>query len=525
MEIPAAGSTVRTNGRPFWVALGLCSLVLAISIYWQQRWGTVADTSWLITVGERVLSGERLYVDLIEANPPFSVWMYMPAIAAARLAGTAPEVLVHAYVYLICALGLGFAALMARRAGFAENAGLLALLPAFFALLILFPGNAFTERDHLGAALLAPLLVLTAWRIAADAGEQPSRQIAVLAGLAGSIIALVKPYYVVAIIGPALYLAWRKRSLRPLFGIEYWSAAAICLVYLGAILLIHPTFVSEILPLLSETYLRMKLPFWMLLQRYAAGYLLIFVLLKLIRPGLALSPLAAVFGLASLAAAVVLVYQAKGWPYHAYPAIALGLAALLCQTVRPPFLSIRELGGARALLLTGAVLVNAFPFMTTQKPGAELVAAIREASERPTMALIGSDIAAGHPLTRMVKGEWVSAYCSDWLGSFSLYLGAVAHKAGDPTADRYEAIVSDYTASKLAEFQRTEPDIILVQKEDALWRGYFESLDEYAELMIAYRQLSEDDTITAYVRKESAGPFSAQEALRTRTEWRLARRP
>jgi len=34
-----------------------------------------ADVSWLITVCERVLSGDRLYVDILEVNPPASVWL------------------------------------------------------------------------------------------------------------------------------------------------------------------------------------------------------------------------------------------------------------------------------------------------------------------------------------------------------------------------------------------------------------------------------------------------------------------
>ncbi|RUW97020.1 hypothetical protein EOA35_26485, partial [Mesorhizobium sp. M8A.F.Ca.ET.023.01.1.1] len=36
------------------------------------------DVSWLLTVGDRVLNGERLYVDIAEANPPFSTWLYLP---------------------------------------------------------------------------------------------------------------------------------------------------------------------------------------------------------------------------------------------------------------------------------------------------------------------------------------------------------------------------------------------------------------------------------------------------------------
>jgi hypothetical protein len=472
--------------------------VFAVAIPWQMRWGTVPDTSWLISMCE------RLYAGVEETNPSLAVWLYMPPYVLSVWLGVAPEFTVHFYSYALCAFGLAFAAFIARRADFAENAGLFALLPVFLALLILFPGNAFTQRDHIGAALLAPLLVMTAWRIVAGKQEQPTWQVAVPAGLAGGIIVLVKPFYVLAIIAPALYLAWRKRSLRPLFGVEYWSAAAVLAVYLGALLWVFPGFISDMLPRLSESYLSMKLPLWTLLQKYAAGYLLVFIVLKRVRPGLPLSPLAAVLSIASVAAMAVMLYQGKGWPYHAYPAIAFGLAALFCQAVRSPTVSWREFGWPRALLVACAVVVNALPFMVTQKPDSTLVGAIQQARERPDAALIGSDIAAGHPLTRMAGGRWVSAYASDFVGNYALYLARTARN--DRDAHRYQAIAADYAAFKLAELNRIAPDILLVQKDDSLWQDYFVSREGYAAFMASYRKLAEDDTVTAYVRREPARP-------------------
>src|SRR5260370_11882208 len=49
------------------------------------------DVSWLLTVGERVLDGQRLYVDVIDANPPMAVLIYPPGIVIARALGLPPE--------------------------------------------------------------------------------------------------------------------------------------------------------------------------------------------------------------------------------------------------------------------------------------------------------------------------------------------------------------------------------------------------------------------------------------------------
>ena len=78
---------------PWPIVLSL--IVLAIAVPWQTRWGVIPDTSWIITLCERMLAGDRLYVDLIETNPPFTLWLYMPAVYLANLLGVAPEYVVH----------------------------------------------------------------------------------------------------------------------------------------------------------------------------------------------------------------------------------------------------------------------------------------------------------------------------------------------------------------------------------------------------------------------------------------------
>ena len=57
-----------------------------------------------------------------------------------------------------------------------------------------------------------------------------------------------------------------------------------------------------------------------------------------------------------------------------------------------------------AMVLMGVMLAYA-PFSVTQKPGAGLVKTVRSATGEPTIAQIGSDLATGHPLTRMVEGR------------------------------------------------------------------------------------------------------------------------
>ena len=61
-----AGASLRTAAVPLpWFRISLALAVLFIGAiayaFNAWRWGTIPDTSWLITVAERVASGERLF--------------------------------------------------------------------------------------------------------------------------------------------------------------------------------------------------------------------------------------------------------------------------------------------------------------------------------------------------------------------------------------------------------------------------------------------------------------------------------
>src|SRR5437868_13748013 len=57
------------------------------------------DVSWLITVNEKMLAGQRLYVDIIEVNPPASIWLYTSFVWLAHQLQLRPEaVIVAAFI-------------------------------------------------------------------------------------------------------------------------------------------------------------------------------------------------------------------------------------------------------------------------------------------------------------------------------------------------------------------------------------------------------------------------------------------
>lgn len=491
--------------------LALCAAITLVAILYQMRWGTIPDTSWLITVCERVLAGERLYVDIYETNPPFTIWLYLPPVAVAGFLGVAPEIMVHAWTYLATAAGFGLAFLIAGRAGFPENPALLALAPAFYAMLVLFPGIAFSEREHLGMALFVPLLALLAWR-ATPNRPPPGLGLALIAGAFGSVLLLVKPYYALMVLLPALFAAWRQRSLRPILAPEMWLIGIICTAYLGAVVSLYPEFIGDILPVVTDTYMRIR-GYWAIVLQFCVPWAFLMFIAWRLWPNGRVPELSGVAILASIAGMLPLAYQGKGWAYHAYPALLCAILAILCLMALPararrathwhgPMPLFMRPG--LPVLIMGLLMAYA-PFVITQKPSADVVRAVRGVTVDPTIAQIGSDLAAGHPLTRMVGGRWAETHVSDWLGTSALFLSLKARKDGEMVeADRYQAMVERYATQKREEFERVRPEVIAYQTKEPFWMDLLESRFGFDRIMADYRPIAEDDEVLIYLRKDYA---------------------
>ena len=185
-----------------------------------------ADVSWLLTLAEKLLDGRR---DYIEVNPPGAIFAYIPAVWLARM--------------------LGIRLRRERRAGFSPRGrfarvGWLILGPRHadlrsnpiattgaIAVLLVLPIYTFGEREHLCVLLILPWAAAIVARIE---GRDPGHVFARLAGLGAGLCVVVKPHFILIIGMLSCALAWRARSLRPLFTLENCVAAALLALTAGS---------------------------------------------------------------------------------------------------------------------------------------------------------------------------------------------------------------------------------------------------------------------------------------------------
>lgn len=341
----------------------------------------------MLDAARRMLGGERLYADLIDLNPPFVFWLSEPAVLASRLGLHAAD------AFRVLVLGI-LAGMLALAWPLTRQAPALRLGFVLFALAL--PLGHFGEREHLIFGLILPYVALAAARAE---GENPSRRLAIAAGIAAGIALAIKPP---AALAPLLITAWpalRERSLRPFLRPEQWAALATLLVALGLLLAFAPAYLDAVRafgPLYAE-FSRGTLRQLLLRDIYSLSVWLALVVtivgIGSVAPWRRLMVLALASG-GFLAAAAA---QGKGFGYHYFPAMGFAVVTLLELLTAPaPAGEGRRVAVRRTLAATALLLVLVLPVIVA----AERLAGKEGSDVRERRALSGAlaDLGPGAPV-------------------------------------------------------------------------------------------------------------------------------
>lgn len=450
---PALAPRSRQMVRPA-LLIGLAAAALAALI--QSLFLAVdCDVSWLITVNEKMLAGQRLYVDVIEANPPASVWLYTPAVWLAHALHVRPEAIIVAEfiaaALLSCAAAVGSSRLLRAP----PNAAILCAVVAFVALIL--PMGNFAQREHAAVLLMIPALAA----LAVIAENRPfSTQSRIGTGIALGLVVAVKPHFALAVFPAMAFAAWGSRSLKPLLPVVA-AAAVIIATYAAAVVVLTPGYL-RLLPVLAEVYVAQRERWSMLLMGPVTIVpLTIFALAFMLRPR-RYDALATMFLIASGGFALAALVQGRGYLNHALPATALGLAGIVLLGLRgdPPKsrrnFALIVAGGLAALELYAGALI---------RPDADLTRLVaRSAPPHPSLITLGPDLLTGHPLVRNLDGAWAGS-------APALFIAAGAHarlsqdqRPGSRLTSWYRADL-DRFANDVA---RERPDAILVDRRPEL---------------------------------------------------------
>jgi hypothetical protein len=479
---------------------------------------TTHDVAWQLWTGDRLHAGSRLYIDIMEINPPLWFWMAQGASAIGDVLGLDSRTIMIAAVVLWSALA---AHLVLRLLRDIPGAPLFVALLCTMVAAYSFP--YFGQREHLALLAAIPYAVLIARR---RGGEAVDMRLALVIGLLGSAGFALKHYFIAVPVLLELWLAaglLHRRDyawLRP----ETLMLGVCGLCYAVAVPMLTPEFFSVIVPLVGRAYHGFNAADWSTLLAQpplifsAMAMLLAFGITRRDRSGA--SPVreardAVVMALILAAIGFVFSFliQKKGWFYHGVPMTlaAFGALAAGLSLGDRPFRRILSFPLAAALILFlvySSVAVGAY--VNPLRPTVEqMIAAV---PEHEPVAALGNDPMMGWPMLAERRHPWPLRHYALWM------LGALVRNEAsanpDPELLRLGEQIRRETATDLA---CRPPRLIIVDDVEArlgLAKGSFDLLGwlnrdpRFAEVFSRYRLVrSGDFGVRAFV---TTGPLVPQ---------------
>ncbi len=471
---------IRTASWAAWLA------VLALGVAGRRFLPANVDESWLLTVAEKWLDGARLYIDIIEPNPPMSIYLYAPAVLAGRLLGVRPELVVDVAIFAFGALCVWWCA--RRLPSVTADAGSAAplLAPFAYAALVVLPAFTFGEREHIALLLFLPWLTIATRRASASEVKLGD---AIIAGVAGGLVMAIKPHFALAVGAASLATAIGARNWRTLFSPENSLAGVILAAYLVVLGVGYPAYWVGLRTIL-ELYLDGRKPVWDMLfgafPALAIELAAIAAYLAWRHRAACREPWAAV-GLSAVAGFfLAAVAQGKGWPYHFYPAFGLlliVLAALACFR--------RGSGGPDTVLLVFVALFfgEVWGWNTIGLDMRVIEPALADIAAHPRIASLASDPSVGFPAARDVGGVWVDRAVSRWI---PYYANGVAARDGfDPgrLPDLRAAVERD-RRGLAQDIREGSADVLLVERKPFDFLDWARRDPELGGLLACFHRVS-----------------------------------
>lgn len=472
---PEPGLLPRGSSRIFWwlpVAIGALA-----TIFYAQFW-LPHDDSWYLIATRKLLEGQKLYVDIIEINPPLNFYLTAPALFLADAIGTSDTI---AYVIQTCFLAVLSCLWMAR---ILQNSTLdqterWIFLAAGIIGVFLLPIREFAQREHLLLILALPyfyLALLDEEAVDLSAGEKCALGLVAMFGIA------LKPYFLLLPAAIVLVGPWRE-LFRRIFTPANMGLAAGLVVYALFVILIHPEYFSDILIVATKVY-----------YAYGNTTLGVFVRIELVAAALTVALLNLRGGAieligwriiaGSLAALLAYLLQLKGWNYHIIPFSFFIALSCAWVTYKKNIISQGYIfGGLIVLSITIFTIGNQLKSGPHRAHLPETFSRYVDQKEQQIL-VYSTNVFAAFPFINAVEGKWSSRYPAQWIipGAFRRIETGECGRVGD-CAD-YEHILMEARSANTQDFLRYRPELVFVDERE--YKSYFGGLTfDYIDFMKA----------------------------------------
>ncbi len=456
------------------------------------------DISWLLTVNERILAGATPYKDIVELNPPASILLYRIPVVVAHWLSIRAEIAVIAFLALLIGAALAYARWALARCEVGDANRIVFLVVAALILSVL-PFDEMAQREHFATVLALPYALAA---IVRATGKKPSLVESALAGLAMGLCVAIKPHFAFGALFVSGWAALRSRSLAAFVRTENLAALAVALGYLAASFAFFPYFFADVLPMVRDLYLPIRLGAGELIAHIAPPLILPLFLCWAFRDQ---QRSAGAQVLLLMAAGFLAAYflQGKGWIYHAYPVLSFGFFAAAWALP----IGTKEAGRVSpklgVALLAAAMIIPAPSFFRRDEQHAALAAAVAKLRPHPKLLALSFRQSLGHPLARNIGAVWIGRSWGLWPTGLAVLM---RERAGDDAAQRAKAD-GYFERDRLAtteDIEAQRPDVLLIEETPGFdFNAWIAGSPRLAAALERYRLVGTVDGVEILQRQDA----------------------
>jgi hypothetical protein len=490
------------------------------------------DVAAVLNFSERWLAGERLYVDLIDVNPPLIYVLNLIPAAIERITPLGGVLSLQ-----LCLIAWGMVAWWMSfwvRERAAEGAAERAFLDVLPALFLFAGGYDFGQREHLMAVAALPYVLAASRR---EGGARPRARIgsAIFAAIGFGL----KPHFLAipALVETVVFLGRLRdgraaghtvadAARRTLRDPVIWAMASVWLIYLVSLPVVFPDYLGTVVPLVMDYYLNLGgLSAWqvLLVPRMACilAVLAPMLLITLRLPFAAAAALPRMLGLAAIGAVASAMAQHKGWSYHIVPVehFTLALALILAARWLDGVGAVSNRARAARVAAAFAGMFGLYVIANGEAPWKEI-----DNSTSPLAGLTAllKKQAAGERVLVMSPGIYPIFPAMNYAGAhmtlrtMNMWMLEGAYQECLPDGRRYRDVwemgrAEFFVYRTVAEdFARAPPAVVVVDRQPGIpWCGaefdfikYFSRHQLFAEVFSHYKLTAEWDRYRVYTRKD-----------------------
>ena len=487
------------------VLLGLLAQIAAY-VWFQSFTELNHDTAWYLVATPKWLDGARLYVDIIEVNPPWNFYWTVPAVWLSKL--TALDTQLNFLIFIGLLSIASFICVwdsIKRIPGLTDIQKLVLVQMVLFAVLW-FTTKQTGQREHILILCFLPY-VFNVLAEAHDVSFTKKRRTS-LALLALSGI-LLKPHFVMLPIVVSLFECVKARSFKPFFKLENWIIGVGCLLYVLFVWAVHPEYFNFMLPIALQVYgayggtadqVYQGMPIFIIAMLLFVVALGIFE--KTHTKGQLFLAAAALGGAASY------YLQFTGYRYHSYPFYVFAFlfyAYVLVTSEKRRTLFCFAVVGLVATLHFGPK-----PIRYDNYANKDILQEMEAVPKGSTVLILSTNVFASFPLVLTKKWVWASRFPTQWLLPGALANAEKLDCAVVPIKCQKNNDILDYARNaNIEDIKKYNPEFIILDNRKK--KSYIddESFDYiifmskepgFVDLWENYKQTAETEYFTIWAR-------------------------